>query len=672
MNRRLSLLAWLLIVALAAGLALGLVPVPLSRLLGLPLLDLDIKNPTLAAVFRFLGIVAPLRLAAPLGTIRGIPRFATRSLLLVVLSAVTGRVELALILVALPFLRRIMALKKVRPRRKPQDGAVHEACARRLIEEGGDALLYVRTDGTIDAANGVARVMLRTDPVGRPLAHYLPLLREPDASLAALAGQVIEAEFQEESTKLRPAEIAFGRGERDGGWQGLVRITDIAARQGRTAELERLALHDTLTGLPNRKQLQDRLDTARRRAVERGEPFVILMLDLDKFKQVNDTFGHHVGDLLLQAVAPRLREPLRQADLLARLGGDEFAVLLTDTTLPMAASIAERLVEAIHKPFTVEAMRLELGVSIGVAGCPKHGNDPDTLLQSADFAMYKAKREGLGFCVFDSGQSDAGSQRLLLQRQLKEAIEDNRMAIVVQPKVHGGTWQVSGGEVLVRWQRPEGGRVEPAEFLPVAEQTGLIQPLTLSVLNQTLEGQRDWRLRGFDLPLSINVSSKWLYDETFPKIIRLFLRNWSGRADRLTLEFPESAIMMDPGRTLKLLQELAEQNVSLSLDDFGTGHSSLPLLQRLPIQELKIDRSFVAGMGQDKNAAIVVRSIVKMAHGLGLRVVAKGVTNRVTAEWLGGLGCDELQGFFFGEPIDPEAFIQKYHVLPETKAEFTP
>ena len=403
MNRRLSLLAWLLIAVLAAGIALGYVPAPLSRFLGLPFLGLDVKNPTLDAILRFLGIVAPLCLAVPLGAIVRPARFATRSLLLLGLSALVGCLDLALALVALPLLPRLAILLTGSRPKGQKIVAVHEACARRLLEEGGDALLYVRSDGTIDVANGLAQTMLRTDPAGRPLADYLPLLRQPGILLPALAGQVIEAEYQEESTKLRSAEIAFGKGRQDGAWQGLVRITDIAARRRQIAELEKLALYDQLTGLPNRKQLHDRLAIAVRLTVDPGEPFVLLMLDLDKFKQVNDTFGHHIGDLLLQAVAPRLREPLRQGDLLARLGGDEFAVLLPDTTVPMAISIAEGLVEAIHKPFTIETMRLELGVSIGIAGCPDHGNESDSLLQRADFAMYRAKREGLGFCVFDSG-----------------------------------------------------------------------------------------------------------------------------------------------------------------------------------------------------------------------------------------------------------------------------
>ncbi len=656
-----------LLLGIAGWLGLEGGVLPLSRLLGLPLLLIP-DGGTVEGAARILGFVLPVLIAflpGCLGRLGGLRHHAAVYAVACLGGVALGSVELVAVAVLASFALARERSETTAPTSRHVAGDQATASVRSvpmpaLFEAGADGLLTIDGDGTILAANPAAERLLGEGLVGRPLERYWPMLRGRPVEFARLAGRVFDTEIQHESSYLRPAEIALGGREGGDGWRGILRVTDTAARRARLDELERLALHDSLTGLPNRKSLHDGLEAALKLSADTGEACAVMLLDLDKFKQVNDNLGHHVGDLLLRAVGPRLRGPLRDTDLVARLGGDEFAILLpAPTTLASAATVAERLVDAINEPFMIDGMRLELGVSIGIAVCPDHGDDQETLLQNADIAMYKAKRDRLGYSVFDSERHSEGSRRLVLQRQLRDAINDEAIKIALQPKMRAGTDQVSGAEVSVRWHHAM-GVLAPEVFVPTAEQTGLIQPLTLTVLNRALDVQRRWRLDGHDLPLSINLSPKWLQDRTFPKILGLLLRNWNGRAERLTLEVPEHAIVGDPGTALYILQALADMGVSLSLDGFGTGHSSLPMLQRLPIHELKIASSFVNSITSDKNAAVVVRSIVQLAHGLGLRVVGEGVASDDVAAWLVGLGCDELQGDLIGGVVEPEAFYARH------------
>jgi diguanylate cyclase len=296
-------------------------------------------------------------------------------------------------------------------------------------------------------------------------------------------------------------------------------------------------------------------------------------------------------------------------------------------------------------------MSLDLGVSVGVALYPDHGVDLDTLVHSADVAMYKAKREQLGFSIFNAEQAEGSARRLTLQRDLRPAIDRGDMQVLFQPKVAVAGWTVTGAEALLRWHHPIEGTLSPDDFLPIAEQTGLVMPLTLKVLNDCLDAQRRWRHDGIDLPVSINISPKWLRDREFPKILNLLLRNWQGRPEQLMLEISESAVMVDPQGTLETLDAVAKLGVGITLDHFGTGYSSLPLLQRLPITALKIDRTFVGDLFAERSATVVVRSVVKLAHGLGLRVIAGGVESERAADHLAAIGCDEIQGYFVGHPM---------------------
>jgi diguanylate cyclase len=380
----------------------------------------------------------------------------------------------------------------------------------------------------------------------------------------------------------------------------------------------------------------------------------LLLLDLDRFKEVNDTLGHLVGDRLLTLIGPRLRQPLREADTVARLGGDEFAILLPGPTdVPAACGIAERIAETFREPFLVDDMALEVGISIGVALYPEHGEAVEPLLQHADAAMYAAKRDGFGFVVYNAESESNRARRLGLTRELRRAIEDDQLSLSFQPKVDAREGTLAGVEALLRWHHPEHGLIAPEHFVPGAEQTGLIRPLTLWVANATLRAQRAWREAGVEVNAAINLSVKSLHDPALANVLGLLFERWQTDAGCLTLELTESALMADPKTSMSVLKRVADLGCRVSLDDFGTGYSSLAYLQRLPIHELKIDRSFVAAMTEDDNAAVVVRSVIKLAKSLGLTVVAEGVESEEGFAWLRSLGCDQLQGFYVGEPMPP-------------------
>ena len=530
----------------------------------------------------------------------------------------------------------------------------------RLVEVGCDPLMVVDHEGTIIAANQTVTTLLGSSLVGHPIDRYLPTVRgEGQGDIRSLDGRVLEIQARLESSAACPVEVAIGLVPDRRFDFALVRVSDISTRAERQEELERLALHDSLTGLPNRLLLHDRIRQSIARAEREGGMLAVMLLDLDRFKSINDTLGHHIGDALLQAVGPRLAMPLRRSDTLARLGGDEFAILLPPPIgLETALEVAQRIDESVRTPFQVEGMSLDIGVSLGIALFPDHGTDLNTLLQNADDAMYRAKRAKLGYCVYDSEITYGNARRLELQRDMRAAMDSGQIDLLFQPQIDAKSGKTIGAEALIRWAHPEYGVLSPNDFLPIADQTGMILPMTLVVLNRCLETQRRLREAGLDIALSVNLSPKWLDDERFPRILRLIVSSWQGKAAGLTIEVPESSVMIDPERTKKVLSELAEIGVRLSLDDFGAGYSSLQLLQRLPIHELKIHRGFIADMDEDKDTEIVVRSIVRLAHGLGLQVVGEGVETAEAMETLRTLGCDRLQGFYLARPMESERLVK--------------
>jgi diguanylate cyclase len=423
------------------------------------------------------------------------------------------------------------------------------------------------------------------------------------------------------------------------------------------------ALHDPLTGLPNRELFADRVAQATR-ASDRGlQPAALLLLDLDRFKDVNDTLGHHHGDLLLREVATRLTGTLRAVDTVARLGGDEFAVLLPDASADGAAAVAQKVRAALHQPLTLDGVGLDLDASIGIAVYPDHGADAAELLQHADVAMYIAKQTHAGFVVYDPAVDQHSPRRLALLGGLRRALERDELVLHYQPKADLHSGRVLGVEALVRWQHPAHGLLGPAEFIPLAERTGLIHPLTRWVLDAALRQAAAWRRAGHELSVAVNVSTRSLLDRDFPDQVADRLAAFEVPASALMLEVTESAVMADPALALDVLGRLHALGVGLALDDFGTGYSSMAYLKALPVDELKVDRSFVGHMASSNSDAVIVRSTIDLGHNLGLHVVAEGVENRDTWDQLAALGCDTAQGYHLGRPM-PAADLERWLQVP--------
>ena len=417
------------------------------------------------------------------------------------------------------------------------------------------------------------------------------------------------------------------------------------------------ALHDELTGLPNRRSLYDRLAEQMERAGP-DEGFSLLLLDLDRFKEVNDVLGHHSGDALLRQVAARFSNVVRGEDLLARLGGDEFAMLVSGMRGPEAGlEVARRLVAALDREFILSGVPIHVEASIGIARFPLDGTDATTLMRCADAAMYAAKELSTDLELFDGERDRHSPTRLQRLGELRRALSREELVLHYQPKVELGSGVVIGVEALVRWQHPVHGLLPPFEFVPLAEQTGLIKPLTTYVLRTALAQLKAWHEAGHDLSVAVNVSERSLLDEDFPDEVAELLR-WSGiQSNWLELEITEGTIMADPARAAEILVRLNRLGVGLSLDDFGTGYSSLSRLRELPIDEIKIDRSFVTGIEDNSRDVAIMRSTIELGHNLGCSVVAEGLETAGALERVAALGCDTAQGFHIARPLGPDALL---------------
>ena len=419
------------------------------------------------------------------------------------------------------------------------------------------------------------------------------------------------------------------------------------------ADKEHQATHDALTGLANRAKFSTSVADAIAGSGPEGE-LGVLLLDLDRFKEVNDTLGHHVGDLLLTQVAERLQRVLRDVDVIARLGGDEFCVLLVESGIDECVAVAERAQESLEKPFHLAGLELFVGASIGLAMYPEHADRPEQLLQRADVAMYAAKRASQNCVVYETGLDEHSHQSLALAAELRSALDTRLLQVHYQPKSDVATGRTVGVEALVRWFHPERGFVPPDEFIPLAEHTGLINPLTEQVFDQVFAQLQLWHQAGQELNAAVNVSAGTILANDFVDGLRARIAAAGLPPQALTLEITESQVMADPERAAAVLQALRDIGVRISIDDFGTGYSSLSQLKRLPVDELKIDRSFVFGMTEDSDDAVIVRSTVELAHNLGLQVVAEGVEDLATWNELARLGCDLAQGYYLSRPLPPE------------------
>jgi diguanylate cyclase (GGDEF)-like protein len=435
------------------------------------------------------------------------------------------------------------------------------------------------------------------------------------------------------------------------------------------ADREHQALHDALTGLPNRLLFQRRIAAALANG-DVGSSVAVMLLDLDRFKEVNDTLGHHNGDLLLQEIGNRLRRILRSGDTVARLGGDEFAVLLPDLAGDEAAlAAATGIRQALERPFEIAEVNLDVGCSVGIAMWPQHGEDETILLQRADVAMYSAKESRRGVELYDPTRDNYSLERLALVSELRAAIEQGDLAVHYQPKADIASGRLLGMEALVRWNHPRLGSVPPEEIIAVAEQTGLIRPLTLWVLDQALRQCRAWRRDGRAFDVAVNLSIRNLLDAELPNDVLRMLSELGLPSSALTFEITESSIMNDPVRTVAVLGRLRAMGVRLAIDDFGTGYSSFSHLQRMPVDEIKIDKSFVQHLATDDSDYVIVRSIVDLGRNLGLRVVAEGVEDRGAWERLRKLGCDIAQGYYLTRPLPAVELDAWLNAQPTEEAE---
>ncbi len=423
-------------------------------------------------------------------------------------------------------------------------------------------------------------------------------------------------------------------------------------------ELQHLAVHDPLTGLPNRILILDRLEQAMREARRGGRQMAFAMIDLDHFKEVNDTLGHGVGDSLLLGVATNLGTVLREADTLGRLGGDEFALVLPDTDREAAQEVIAKLQRILRRPVSLEQHNsFSVSASVGLALFPEHGQDAGSLMKCADVAMYIAKRNRDDFVFYNPSDDQHRPDRLEFLQDLRTAILQQTMRIAFQPKIDLRLGRLSGVEVLARWARPRHGLISPYEFIPVLEQTGMIKTFTLDVLAKAAAFCKSCLDKGYRLPMAVNLSAVNLRDAELAQQIAAILDYHHLDKSLVSLEITESAIMQEPERSLAVLNELRRMGIYLSIDDFGTGYSSLSYLKRLPVKELKIDRSFVSEMIQDSDDAMIVRSTIDLAHNLGLNTVAEGVESEQVLKKLREMGCDYAQGFWISRPLSADDLL---------------
>jgi len=417
------------------------------------------------------------------------------------------------------------------------------------------------------------------------------------------------------------------------------------------------ACHDPLTSLPNRSLFRDRAHQAILASARHGHHTALLLIDLDRFKEINDTLGHHSGDLLLREVGPRLHRVLRESDTVARFGGDEFGILLTHVSGPGAAEEVARAVHrALEEPFAIQGLTLDVEASIGIALHPMHASDFEELMQRADVAMYRAKAKRSGYEVYVPSEDESDATKLKLASELRQAPLRDELVMHYQPKADLRTGRIVGAEALMRWRHPRHGVMMPDRFIPLAERSGLIRSLTLFAARTALTQARTWREAGIELTVSVNLSTRDLIDVSLPEEIEELLAETRVPAHLLELEITESVIMADPMRARGVVARLRDMGVKVAIDDFGSGYSSLGYLKRLPVNDLKIDKSFVINMMEDSGDAVIVQSTIDLAHNLGLTVIAEGVESDETWRRLRALGCDVAQGWLIGRPLPAADF----------------
>jgi len=579
--------------------------------------------------------------------------------------------------------------------------AAREMYIRDVMDNVMDGIITVNEAGNIESLNSAVERLFQYDAVtliGKNISlifsdqgnifHHLQVENsvQDNAALVALS----ESHSPKEVWGTRsdysefPVEITSQRLSLDQFGHYILVVRDITARKQTDAEIKALhydlerrvlkrteeladaneqleyqAMHDSLTGLPNRVLLQDRLEQAINFSQGNNTMLALLILDLNNFKEVNDTLGHHVGDLLLQQVAERMRCTLRISDTICRAGGDEFALLLpSDVTAEHACQTAQKLVDDMAKSFVLEEQHFHIGVSVGVALYPTHGHDGQTLMRRADIAMYVAKRKSLGYSVYDSEQDEHSLDRFELMGELHNAIDEGELVLYYQPKYDIAQSRISEVEVLTRWQHPNRGLLTPDAFIGLAEHNGLIHQLAEWTIDEAISQCAQFQQLGLDISVAINLSMHNLRDSSLPQKISDVLAKYHLPPDLLILELTESAIMSDPRHALDILNQLDTMGVRLAIDDFGTGYSSLAYLKQLPVDEIKIDKSFVLDMINDNDDLVIVRSTIDLAHNMGRKVTAEGVETQEAWNVLAEMGCDLIQGYFIARPMPADQLMQ--------------
>ncbi|HEV2581265.1 MAG TPA: EAL domain-containing protein [Ktedonobacteraceae bacterium] len=538
---------------------------------------------------------------------------------------------------------------------------------RALIEEGTDLVFIISPSGVFRYASPSHQRLLGYEPeslIGRNVFELIHPKDKKNVHICWEAG--FEGNGALARTQCRLLHV-------DGSWitveavgrncfddpeiQGfVVSARDITERIMMEEQLRYLALHDTITDLPNRAYLIEQMEQTLRATPPQA--VTLLILNLNRFKDINDTFGHQQGDRLLRAVGERVKQACPDASVVARIGGDEFTIVLPEVGQEAVHKAVAALHSVMEEPFVVEEHPVQLDISIGGVFSPEHGREPITLLRKADIAMQKSKQAHLQFALYDASYEQNTARRLDLIRELRHAISGDEFRLYYQPKVEMKSGSVYGVEALIRWQHPTLGFIPPDQFISLAEQTGLIVPLTRWVLQAALRQCHDWIHDGIDLQIAVNLSMWDLRDPSLVSAIGDLLRHYHVPADHLRVELTESVAMTDPDHTLAVLKQLANAGVDSSIDDFGTGYSSLAYLKRLVANELKIDRSFVRHIAEETADATIVGSTVHMAHCLGLKVVAEGIEDEASMQLLNELDCDIAQGYFFARPLPPLELTQ--------------
>lgn len=525
-----------------------------------------------------------------------------------------------------------------------------------------DAMITYNESFEILTVNPATKQMFgydEVDLIGKKIIQIIPA-----AALAIEFGHEFGKRFEVNGVRcdssIFPVEVQVGSAAIENHDIYACTIRDISELKNQMNALAHQALHDSLTSLPNRTLLYDRLEQGIIAAKNENNSFSLILIDLNRFKVINDTLGHHFGDLLLQQVADRLSGVVKETDTVARLGGDEFALFLAAVTVEQTLEIVKQVIKVMEQPFILDDHVLSISLSQGIVFYPDHGDNVQNLMKKADISMYTAKRKDSGYCIFSSELDTHTIEQLSLVGDLREALEKDKLELYYQPQVDMKTKKVTGVEVLLRWLHPTYGFISPDRFIPIAEQNGLMKKLTIMVLEKALQQSKKWLEGGLELQVSVNLSASNLQDMQLSENVQILLEKYNMNPNALTLEITESFIMGNPARAREILQSLSAMGINLSIDDFGTGYSSLAYLKKLPVNEIKVDKSFVIDMLESKSDEVIVRTVINLAHNLGLQVVAEGIESKEVWDKLSAINCNTGQGYYLSKPVPAEAFYLWY------------